>query len=107
MDRGDLVAEQGSRQIQDLILEVGKDKMGNGREPKKVGKRTGGQAKSKETGGKGKGEICMRLDVKEGEIKTCLDWLDRELERMCSRFFGRCCLLFVIFSESREQWKRA
>lgn len=68
MDRADLVAERGSRQIQDLILEVGKDKMGNGGETKKVDKRTGGQAKSKETGDKGKGEICMRLDVKEGEI---------------------------------------
>lgn len=39
MDRGDLVAERGSRQIQDLILEVGKDKMGRDKESREENRR--------------------------------------------------------------------
>lgn len=79
MDRGDLVAERGSRKIQDLLVE---DRQ------REKGERQGDEESRQENRRPGKGEICMRLDVKEGK-KTCLDWLDRELERMCSRFFGR------------------
>lgn len=58
MDRGDLVAERGSRKIQDLLVE---DRQ------REKGERQGDEESRQENRRPGKGEICMRLDVKEGK----------------------------------------